>query len=342
MADMDIILIGFGNVGQGLVTILRDKLGELRSRYNFMPRVVAVITRSRGTLYDPDGLDLNALLESAAHGDFGAYPNAAGLLRDLDTERLIRDFPAHVLVEASPSDFETAQPALRYCYAAFNSGKHVVLANKGPVALDYGGLVDAARRARRKLYFEATVMAGTPSIRLAMESLAGCTVNRVRGILNGTTNFILTQMQTGHSYKDALELAQSLGYAEADPTADVDGWDAAGKLQILANVLYGGFANNGAIEVNGIAGITRENMKIAEQNGERYKLIAEATPHGGRIHLARLPLTDPLANVNGATNALTLSTDLMGDITLIGAGAGRKETGFAILSDLLAIHRESH
>jgi homoserine dehydrogenase len=183
-------------------------------------------------------------------------------------------------------------------------------------------------------------MAGTPSIRLALEALSGCSITRVRGILNGTTNFILTQMQSGHSYIDALAAAQSLGYAEADPSADVDGWDAAGKLQILSNVLFGGFAETGGVEVSGITGITRENMQIAEENGERYKLIAEATPEGGRVQMMRLPLIDPLANVSGATNAVTFSTDLMGDVTLIGAGAGRKETGFAILSDLLAIHRD--
>lgn len=337
---MDIILTGFGNVGQGLAHILRDKARDLRDRFNFTPRVVAVITRSHGALYHKDGLDITALMESATRGNLSDYPSAAGLLRDLEPARLIYDFPADVMVEASPSDFETAEPALGYCYAALNSGKHIVLANKGPIALDYVGLKRAADRARRNVLYEATVMAGTPVLRTALEGLAGCTITRVRGILNGTTNYILTQMQNGSSYADALAQAQSLGYAETDPSADVDGIDAAGKLAILSAVLFGASGGLENINITGITGITRDNVLMASEANERWKLIAEATPDGAKVYPARVSQTDPLANVSGATNAITFTTDLMGDVTVIGAGAGRKETGAAILSDLLALHHE--
>lgn len=337
---MDIILIGFGNVGQGFAHILRDKVRDLRERYGFTPRLVAVITRSHGALYHKDGLDITALLESVNRGNLTDYPSAAGLLRDLEPARLIHDFPADVMVEASPSDFATAEPALGYCYAALNSGKHVVLANKGPVALDYSGLKRAAERARRSVFYEATVMAGTPVLRTALAGLAGCTITRVRGILNGTTNYILTQMQNGSSYADALAQAQKLGYAETDPSADVDGLDAAGKLAILSAVLFGTIGGLEGIDITGITGITRDNVLMASEANERWKLIAEATPDGARVQPMRLSQTDPLANVSGATNAITFTTDLMGDVTVIGAGAGRKETGAAILSDLLALYRE--
>lgn len=339
---MDIILVGFGNVGQGLAHILRDRMRDLRERYGFTPRLVAVITRSHGALYHKEGLDITALMESATRGNLSDYPSAAGLLRDLEPARLIHDFPADVMVEASPSDFVTAEPALSYCYAALNSGKHVVLANKGPVALELPGLQRAAERARRSVLFEATVMAGTPVLRTAMESLAGCKITRVRGILNGTTNYILTQMQNGSSYAEALAQAQQLGYAETDPSADVDGVDAAGKLAILSAVLFGASGGGGLskIDITGITGITRDNVLVASEHNERWKLIAEATPDGARVHPLRLPQSDPLSGVSGATNAITFTTDLMGDVTVIGAGAGRKETGAAIIADLLALHRD--
>ena len=141
------------------------------------------------------------------------------------------------------------------------------------------------------------------------------------------------------SYDEALAQAQELGYAETDPTGDVEGWDAAGKVLILANALFGASLKLADLEVSGITGISASDIADAKAAGQRYKLIATATPQGGSVKAARLPLDDPLASVGGSTNAITLETDLMGDVTLIGAGAGKLETGFAILSDLLAIQQ---
>src|SRR5829696_8150793 len=152
---MDIILIGFGNVGQGLAQILRDKANDLRELHNLEVRLVGVATRTRGTLYDPDGLDLDALLRADR---FDRYPQTQHLTRDCDAERLVRESRAHVLVEASPTNLQTGQPALDLCYAAFESGKHVVLANKGPVAVAYADLQAKAKAAGKLLRLEATVM----------------------------------------------------------------------------------------------------------------------------------------------------------------------------------------
>ena len=182
-------------------------------------------------------------------------------------------------------------------------------------------------------------MAATPSIATGVELLAGCTIHEARGILNGTTNYILTQMESGLSYADALRQAQQLGYAETDPTADVEGWDAAAKVLILMAGLFGQRVAVSDLSVTGITGITQADIEDAKKSGERYKLIASATATGGSVQPMRLPLSDPLAHVGGATNAITFSTDLMGNITLIGAGAGKLETGYALLADLLAIHR---
>lgn len=336
---MRILLIGFGAVGQGLTQILRDQADYLREREGFEAQIVGVATRSRGTLYHPGGFDLDALLDVAGDGRFDRFPQLDGLLRDQDIFDLIRMADADVLVEVSHSNLQTAQPALDYCRAALDSGKHVVMANKGPVALAYDDLMNHAQRVGKQVGFEATVMAGTPSLRLGMDALAGCRIESARGILNGTTNYILTQMEAGMAYSDALEQAQALGYAEADPTADVDGWDAASKVVILAAALFGQRLSLDSMPVAGISSLTLADIEAARAAGERWKLIGTATPDGARVEPVRLPANHPLAQVSGATNAITYTTDLLGDVTLVGPGAGPVATGFGLLADLLAIHR---
>ncbi len=332
---MKLALIGFGTVGQGFVEILRDKSADLKTRYGFTPQLVAVATRSRGTLLLPNGLDPARLLTAIEAGHLHHYPDAPGLVRDLDVPALIRASGADVLLEAGPTNLQMAQPALDYCYAALDQGMHVVLANKGPVAVAYTDLQARARAAGKRVLFEGTVMAGTPSLRLAQQALAGCTIQAARGILNGTTNYILTQMEGGMSYAEALRQAQALGYAEADPTADVDGWDAAGKALILAAALFDRTFTLADLDVQGIASITGADIAAAQAAGERWKLIAHVTPAGGSVRPQRVPNTHPLAAVGGATNAVTFTTDLLGDVTLVGPGAGRRQTGFALLADVL-------
>ena len=333
---MRLLLIGFGAVGQGLAKILRDQAAYLQEREGFSAQIVGVATRTRGSLYHPDGLDIDALLNA---GHLDQYPQTDGLVRGGDTPELIRTAQADVLVECSYSILTTGQPALDYCRAALESGKHVVMANKGPAALAYDELQALARRVGKRVGFEATVMAGTPSLRLGIEALAGCRILSARGILNGTTNYILTQMESGMAYVDALSQAQALGYAEADPTADVDGWDAAGKAIILAAALFHMRLSLDTMSVNGISKLTSDDIESARAAGERWKLIASVSPEGGKVEPVRLPAAHPLANVSGATNAVTYTTDLLGEVTLIGPGAGPTATGFGLLSDLLAIHR---
>ena len=336
---MKIALIGFGVVGQGFAKILQDTQQRLRGKHQFESTIVAVATRSRGTLYNPDGLSLSNLLDSIQQGSLKSYPDGSNLQRDWDVAKIISESNADVVVEVSPSNFEDAQPALDYIRLALENGKHVVTANKGPIALAYSELEQKAQDVNKQLLFEGTVMAGTPSLQMSMGSLAGCEILEARGILNGTTNYILTQMESGMEYADALKQAQELGYAETDPTADVEGWDAAGKVLILSAVLFGKTITMDDVDVQGITQITSADIQAAKQAGERWKLIATATPTGGSVQPMRLPITDPLAGVGGATNALTLDTDLMGEVTIIGAGAGKIETGYAILSDLFVIQR---
>jgi len=339
---LKILLIGFGIVGQGLAQILEDKAEALRSHQQIEIKIVGVATRSHGLLYHPDGLQIAQLLHAAQAGSLAHYPAHPGLIQDWpDVETLIREAEADILVEVSPSNLNDAQPALRYCEAALQSGKHVVLANKGPVAVAYEQLQQLATQHQKQLRMEATVMSGTPAIATGLEMLAGCRIHQVQGILNGTTNYMLTQMENGLSYAEALAQAQALGYAETDPTADVEGWDAAGKVLILLAALFGKNLRMTDLEVSGITQITLADIQAAQQTNERYKLIATATREGGRVQPQRIPISEPLAGVGGAANAITFSTDIMGAITLIGAGAGQRETGYALLADILAIHRQN-
>lgn len=336
--------IGFGTVGQGLAEILRDKGPVLGDTLGFEAQVVAVSDLLMGAVYHPDGLDVGKLLAVVQQtGKLDDYPDSPGLERGWNSLKTIRESNADSVVEVSYTDIKTGQPAIDHCRAAFESGKNVVMSNKGPVALAYAELVALAEENGVRWGFEGTVMSGTPALRMPLVSLAGNEISEVRGIFNGTTNYILTKMEEELDYETALKQAQELGYAEADPTADVEGYDALGKVVILANVIMGVPLTKEDVACQGISHLTLEDIARAKAEGKRWKLIGRAKKDGDRVVASVGPemvsLSDPLANIMGATNAITYECDLAGPITLVGAGAGRVETGFSILIDLINIER---
>ena len=334
-------LIGFGNVGQGFADILAQNGGELAQRYGARFQIVAVSDFLKGNIYDPQGLDAAQLL-AAVRAD-GNLDKVKAPQRGWDALETIRGSEADVVVELSYTDLETGQPALDHIRAALENGKHVVTTNKGPIALHYRELMALAAEKDLQIGVEGTVMSGTPALQLGREQLAGARIRSIQGIVNGTTNYILTQMEAGAPYAEALADAQERGYAEADPSGDVDGHDAAGKAVILANMLMGASLTMGDVDRQGISELTAQDIAAAAAAGERWKLISLVERANGDVRASvqprRLPLDHPLAAVGGATNAVTYSTDLLGDVTLVGPGAGRMETGYAIIGDLLAIHR---
>ncbi|MFJ5750130.1 homoserine dehydrogenase [Peribacillus frigoritolerans] len=340
-----IALLGFGVVGQGLAEILQDKSESLRSGFNFDAKIVAISDVMKGSLYDPKGLDLSLALQAVKEtGKLDSYPETSSLVRGWDSFQTIRESNADTVVEITFTDVKTGQPAIDHCKAAFESKKNVVMSNKGPVSLAYQELAELAKKNDVRWGFEGTVMSGTPALRMPLSSLAGNCIFEIRGILNGTTNYILTKMEEGLSYQDALSEAQALGYAEADPTSDVEGYDAQYKATILANIVMGIPMKREEVECEGISHLTEEDIEWAKSEGKRWKLIAKCIKDGDKV-IAKvgpeaIPLTDPLAGVLGAQNAITYDCDLAGPITLIGAGAGRKETGFSILIDLININRD--
>jgi homoserine dehydrogenase len=337
-------LIGFGNVGQGFTQILRDEGAELAREYGARFQIVAVSDLLKGSVHDPRGLAPAALLDSiAATSKLDRVPASEPRAAWNALETIERS-GADIVIELSYTDLKTGEPAITHLRRALELGKHVVTTNKGPIALKYPELKALAEEHHVEIGAEGTVMSGTPSLRMAQELLSAARIHKIQGIVNGTTNYILTQMEAGAPYPDALKEAQARGYAEADPTGDVEGYDAAGKVVIMANLLMDQSLTLADVDREGITRLTPDDIAAAKAAGERWKLIGRVETIENRITASvrptRLPTVHPLASVGGATNAITFSTDLLGDVTLVGPGAGRIETGYAILGDLLAIHRK--
>jgi len=342
---MKIAFIGFGGVGQALVKLLRDRRERLVDDYGMETKVVAISDLMKGSVYDPNGLDENQLLNTIAdyqHLDY--YPDSGTTIKGWDSMRTIKESNADMIVEVTFTDVLTGQPAIDHCKAAFENNKSVVTTNKGPVAIAYQELSQLAKRNGVYWGFEGTVMSGTPALRLPFTTLAGNEITEIRGILNGTTNFMLTEMEKGLSYQEALTLAQSKGYAEADPTSDVEGYDARYKAVILSNVVMKVPIQADDVTCEGISGITVEDLKKAVENDQRWRLVARVTKDGESVKASVKPelldKDDPLATVKGATNAIVYECDLAGTIMLTGAGAGLTETGFSLLIDLIHFQKE--
>jgi homoserine dehydrogenase len=341
-----IVLIGCGVVGQGFLEILVRKKELLESMYDFEPVLIGVADMVKGSILVPDGIDIPKFIEhvktKGTIHDFSADDAIVGL-NSID---MIKQADADIMVEVTFTDIKTGEPASSHIRAAFEKGMCVSTTNKGPITLHFKELCELAKRKNALFRYEGVVMSGTPIFDLLEYCLAVNDIREIKGILNGTTNFMLTKMEEDNmSYADALALAQKLGYAEADPTADVEGFDALAKVVILSNVVLGGSLKpSDAQERVGISGITIEDIRKAKAEGMRYKLIGSTRKENGKIIASvkpvKLPLGDPLAGVSGAVNALTFTTDLSGAITIQGPGAGKLETGFAIMIDVLNMHRE--
>lgn len=337
----NLAFIGFGVVGQGFAQILMRKRDLLRRKYNLEYEVVAVSDVKKGSVLHETGLNLPSILNLVRKtGSIDGYKGGRKGLSSLET---IRESNADVIVEVTWTNLNSGEPGLSHIRESLASGKHVITSNKGPIAVAYSELRSLARSHKVFLKFESTVLSGTPALNLGLESLAGLDISCVRGIVNSTTNYILTEMEKGQGYSEALKEAQRLGYAEADPTMDVEGWDAVGKVVILANAVMGGNLKVGDVERIGITRVSSEDVEGAKLEGKRIKLIARAWRQDGvvkaKVSPEKIHLTDFLAHVDGTLNALTFTTDGLREVTIVGRGAGGVEAGQGLLSDLIAINR---
>jgi homoserine dehydrogenase len=341
MKHIRLSIIGFGTVGQGLAELLVRKQALLQQQHGLEVTLVSVANSRHGFIYCKEGLHIPTLLELTATGrPLHAHPHIRHWQNALEG---LQATGADVLAEATGTNLRDAEPGMSHIRTALSQGIHVITANKGPVALAANSLLQLAHQQQVQLCMEATVMAGTPVLSTIREGMAGAQISAIRGILNGTTNYILSAMAAGRDYAEVLAEAQAQGYAEADPTADVEGYDTLAKTLILAAVVFGKPLTPEQVARQGITTITRENMQEAMQNDKRIKLIAslrQDTESGkleARVEPVELPLSDPLARIDGVTNAITVQSDTLAEATVIGPGAGRLQTGQGLLADLIAI-----
>ena len=339
--QLDIAMLGLGHVGRALVRLVQRKQNDLRDKHNLTYRFTGISTGRHGLAADPDGLDTDAALALVQGGSQLDSLNRMPHVRD--NLSLIRAGVANVLVELSTLNPQTGQPALAHCRAALDARMHIVTANKGPLAHAYRELRDRAAAKQLAFFFESTVMDGAPIFAAAREGLQGADLIGFRAILNSTTNFILTAMESGTSFDAAVKQAQAIGVAEADPSNDVDGWDAATKTAVLVNVLMEGDLRPTDIDRTGIRGVTPQMLQEAMARNQRIKLLCRAWREGDTIKTRVAPepvsMTDPFALVTRTNSILRLSFDVLPGLTFIEEDAGAQTTAFGVLADLLAVVR---
>lgn len=338
MVVQSLVLAGFGNVGQAVAELIAEEHSATDGL-----RITGVVDPRFGSIIDKSGIDPAQMLEAAREdGSFDAMP---GSTPSGDVFEAIDGSGADTLVELTFTNLETGEPATSHIRYALSRGLNVSTTNKGPIALHLEELQKYAAENEAVIAYEGTVMSGTPAVLVAVESIRGAGFRGVTGILNGTTNYIITRMEEGVTYADALREAQELGYAEADPSGDVDGHDVAGKVSILAKVLTDTTVAPVDIDRVPLETLSPDDVASAIESGKRWRYLAVLEPSGagwsGSVAPRLIDEDHPLAAVTGATNAITFTTELLGHVTLTGPGAGRAETAYSVLNDLARISSRS-
>ena len=337
--EYKIALLGFGNVGQAFVELLLEKKEDLVDKPGISFRVVGIGSGTHGFAIDPMGLPLQNILDAYRAGtsldEFSSIPVS-------DSTAFIEICGGDALIETTPVNYKTGEPALSYLRQALEMGKHAITANKGPVVHGYRELDNLAKKNRVSFLFESAVMDGAPVFSIARSGLPGARVTSFSGVLNSTTNLILSRMEEGETQDEAIRYAQSIGIAESDPSGDVDGWDAAVKVAALVTVLMDIPFTPDLVERSGIRDITSDMIHKAAENGQRWKLICNAVRDPEATHgvkaIVNPQLVSPdsnLFNVSGTSSILEISSDVLGKLSLIEENPSPKTTAYGILADLL-------
>jgi homoserine dehydrogenase len=342
MPHYKLALLGFGNVGQALARLLVEKRADLQSQYGLTFSISGIATGRHGAALDPAGLDIQKALGLVQAGELlDSLSVKPAPQQALD---FIQACQADVLFENTPVNYETGQPAVDHLKTALEAGMHAITANKGPVVHAYRPLTDLAARKGRRFYFESAVMDGAPLFSLFREALPGARLKSFQGILNSTTNLILTRMEAGESLEQAVAYAQSIGIAETDPSGDIDGWDAAVKVAALVTVLMGVPLKPAAVDRRGIRSLTLEEVQAARSEGSRWKLVCSARREGenilARVAPEKVSPASPLYQVDGTTSIVQFETDVLGLLSVIEADPGPHTTAYGLLADFLNAVRE--
>jgi len=310
--------------------LLISKESELRRRYDVRWRLTGVATRRAGWLADPDGFNPIFILN-------GRWPAVSG-----PAPRNVREWlekaRADVLIEATPVDVQSGQPAIEHLKAALEQGAHAITANKGPVVHAFRELSALAEEKKKKFLFEATVMDGVPIFSLFPLGLPAMDLQGFAGVLNSTTNVVLTEIEKGRSFDEGVKRAQAMGVAEPDPSADIDGWDSAVKTAALGIVLMGVPIKLEQVQRTGISELSEERIRSARTAGMRYKLVCRAQRRGETVDCSVQPelllAGDPLANLEGTSSAIRFDMDIF-SLSLVEHSPGIEATGYGVLADFV-------
>jgi homoserine dehydrogenase len=326
-------LLGLGNVNRRLVHLLEQRCTELRDQYQISWRITGIASRRLGWLAAPEGFDPQTL----AHID---VPHPPRQHRPANVREWLRAGHADVLFEATSLNAKTGQPAIDHIRAALELGAHAITANKGPVVHAYEELRDLAAKQGRRFLFESTVMDGVPIFAMFRQNLPLLRVNGFRGILNSTTNVVLTGMEEGLSFEESLKKAQAIGVAETDPSNDVEGWDAAVKVAALVRAVMGVRVDLSKIDRHGIQGLTGETVRAARAAGHPYKLVCRASRNGAKVDASvrpeEVPLSDPLAHVAGTSSIVYFETDMFPGLAITEIDPGLDATAYGMLADFIS------
>jgi len=336
MPNYNLALLGFGNVGRAFAHLLMVKRAELKERYDITFTVTGIATHRHGSVVNPSGIDLNGALELVRSGRSVNLVTTTLIVDSLD---FVRKCGADVLFENTPVNHLTGQPAVDNLRTALELGMHAITANKGPVVYAYRELSELARAKGRKFLFESTVMDGAPIFSLFRSALPGAQLQGFRGILNSTTNLILTRMEAGESFDQAVQFAQKIGLAETDPSADIDGWDAAIKVAALVTVLMGIPIPPDQVERKGIREITPKQIEAAKAEGIRWKLVCSAERDGNTVRARVAPELvapiSPLYNVDGSSSVIEFRTDVLSSLSVVESNPGPTTTAYGLLADFI-------
>jgi homoserine dehydrogenase len=329
------IILGFGTVGRCFADLLVKNSDWLRKQHGITTQLVAIVDRG-GALVDQDGVDIEGALAVRKSTGSVAHHESLGRPR-MDAQQVIEKVEADVLLEFTPTILPDPQPGLAHIESAIKKNLHVVTTNKGPLATAMPALLELADYQRVQFRFSGTVGGGTPFLNFAKRCLLGDRIRSIQGILNGTTNYILTRMfDAGITMKEALGEATRAGYTEADPSYDINGTDTASKLVIISNWIMGRRASISEVETEGISKITLEEVMKAKESGNAIKLVGYADESKISVHPIPVSLNNPLC-VRDTLNAMVFKTDQIGELTLTGRGAGGNETAWAALKDLIDV-----
>ena len=341
MKLVKIALVGFGNVGQALARLLKSKQENLRSQFGFSTLITGIATGRHGMAINPHGMDIDQALLLVEQGkeinSLSTTPVPASTLG------FIRKVPADVLFENSPVNHHTGQPAADHLSAALEMGMHAITANKGPVVHAYQHLTGLAAEKKRRFLFESAVMDGAPIFSLFRVPLPAVELIGFFGILNSCTNLLLEMMETGKTFEEAVAYGKSIGITETDPSADIDGWDAAIKVAALTTVLMGRPLKPGDVQREGIRGITPAMIKEALAAGERWKLVCSASIKEGtleaRVAPQRVSPLSPLYSINGTSSFVQFQLDTLPGLGILESNPGPQTTAYGLLADLINAQR---